>query len=308
MELIHSPHELNITCSSCVTIGNFDGVHKGHQTLLLRTIERAKAANLKSLCITFWPHPRSVVAPHKKHSPLSTRIKRLELLEKIGLDAVCELNFTSELANFTPAKFVEQYLVPLSTKILITGYDFCLGRNRSGHTEQLKALGQEFGFEVEQLQPLYLNGEIISSTRLRNLIGLGEMERAKELLGRFYAVQGEVIHGLGRGRDLGFPTANLSTPKTLLPAVGVYAAYALWQSQVMQAVVNIGCNPTFGANTLSVEAFLLDCNANLYGQTLELQFVKRLRNEVTFKNSCELSAQIHHDVEHAKYILQALGS
>lgn len=305
MQIIHNTQDLKIS-SACVTIGNFDGVHIGHQALMTRTLDLAKTYNLQSLGITFWPHPRSVVTPEKKHCPLTTRDKRFELLERLGLEVVLELNFTHKLTLLSPEEFVKNYLVPLNTKMLVTGYDFCLGRNRSGHTAELRKLGTRYGFEVEQLSPLYLEDKIVSSTRLRTLIKEGELDQAQKLLGRYYTLTGEVTTGCGRGRILGFPTANLSNIATLLPASGVYAIYARVGDDIFQAVANIGHNPTFGDNPLSIEAFLLDTSLDLYGKKLEIIFIKRLRSEQAFPNQEQLITQIKKDVDQAKFIFSSI--
>ncbi|MBQ9537084.1 MAG: bifunctional riboflavin kinase/FAD synthetase [Desulfovibrionaceae bacterium] len=305
MQILHAVLDLpKEATATCVTIGNFDGVHKGHQALISQTINQAQAQNLFSLCITFWPHPRSIVTPHKPHAPLSTRHKRFALLKDLGLCAVLELAFTKELASLSPDKFVCDYLVPLNTRLLLTGYDFCLGRNRSGHTEELRALGQQYGFLVEQLEPYYQDGSIVSSTRLRKLISAGYMREANALLGRPYTISGEIIHGDGRGQSLGFPTANLGAVKTLLPAPGVYLAYAMWEGHTQKALVNIGTNPTFGPHPLSIEAFILQQDLDIYGVNMELAILQRLRDECHFPNKEALIKQIHDDVAQAKRLFQ----
>ncbi|MCR5814262.1 MAG: bifunctional riboflavin kinase/FAD synthetase [Desulfovibrio sp.] len=302
MQIAHTPKELAVSGQSVLTIGNFDGVHKGHQSLILRTLEIAKKQQMTSIVVTFWPHPRRIVHPQKPHFPLSTRQKRLELLAELGVDCVLELDFTPELARQSPEEFVQNYLLALSLRHLVTGYDFCLGRGRSGHTEELRAIGAKYGFRVEQMPALKQVDDIVSSTRLRALIAQGDLISASQLLGRLYEIEGEVIHGFGRGEKLGFPTANLAPPDILLPANGVYAAYARCAGRYCQALVNIGHNPTFGEQPLCVEAFLLESQGSLYGQTLNLAFVSRLREEIRFASPADLVKQIGLDLQKAKAI------
>lgn len=302
MRICHTISELSLQAKA-LTIGNFDGVHKGHQTLLSRTIELAKAFQHESLVITFWPHPRCVVSPSKTHCPIATREKRLEYLAAFGIDCVLELEFTRALASLSAECFVKDYLVPLNVKEMVTGYDFSLGRGREGHTEELRLVGQKWGFSVEQMPPLYLEGNIVSSTRLRALLLQGDFVHANALLGRYYELQGEVIHGCKRGRTLGFPTANLKKPITVLPSEGVYACYASLYGEKKQALLNIGHNPTFGDNPLSIECFLLDEERDLYGQTLDLALVERVRGEKKFPDARALIEQIHADIAKARDIL-----
>ncbi|MBO4368860.1 MAG: bifunctional riboflavin kinase/FAD synthetase [Desulfovibrio sp.] len=303
MQILHAPDELNASKDAVLTIGNFDGVHRGHQTLIKRTLAISREKNMTSIVVTFWPHPRCVVAPQKTHHPLSTRTRRAELLAALGIDILLELPFTQDLANLSPESFVQRYLLPLRLRYLVTGYDFSLGKGRSGHTAELITIGERFGFCVEQMPPLEDNGLIISSTHLRALITQGDVKQAAFLLGRFYDLEGEVIHGAGRGKGLGFPTANMKPPKTLLPAEGVYAAKA-HLSQDYPCLVNIGCNPTFGANALSIESYLLDTEADLYGARLSLSFMERLRDEVAFPSQEALVQQITKDIANAKTIFQ----
>ncbi|MBQ7739516.1 MAG: bifunctional riboflavin kinase/FAD synthetase [Desulfovibrionaceae bacterium] len=303
MELIHSPSEIS-TQASCVSIGNFDGVHLGHQSLITRTQEISRAKNYPSIIITFWPHPRQVVSPNKPHCPIATRERRLELLAIYGIDTVLELPFTKELANLSPEEFVVEYLVALNTRYLITGYDFSLGRGRSAHTKELITLGQKWGFQVEQMPPLTIDNTIVSSTHLRSLISQGAVDLIPSLLGRPYQLLGIVVPGAARGRTLGFPTANLLPPKTILPATGVYAAYATLGTETYQALVNIGHNPTFGQNPLSIEAYLLDASGDFYDCKMNLSFIKRLRDEKKFSQVDDLIAQINLDLQKALEIFE----
>lgn len=286
-----------------ITIGNFDGVHLGHQALVQRTLELCAARGLESVLVTFWPHPRSVLGGELTHTPLSTRAERFALLERLGVRNILELEFTRELASLEPESFVRDFLLPLAPRELIVGHDFTLGKGRSGHPELLQNLGLKYGFGVEQVAAVLSDGKPISSSRLRLLLSGGEVAQARNLLGRPYAVSGLVKHGQGRGKGLGFPTANLDGATTLLPANGVYATRARLAGRLFDAVTNIGHKPTFGGERLTVESFLLDAEGDFYGQELRLDFLGRLRGEQRFASAAALSRQINADVALARQLL-----
>lgn len=288
---------------TCVTIGNFDGVHMGHRALIQRTCQKALHTNLPCTVLTFWPHPLRVLAG--KHAPplLTSRARRRLLLERMGVQVCLELPFDRPLAALTPEEFVQQTLVPLRTRQLVVGYDFTLGKGRAGTAEVLAALGRTHGFEVEQLAPVILQDAVVSSTRIRDLIRQGEVWEAHNLLGRFHSIDGTVMHGHGRGEGLGFPTANLPASDVLLPRLGVYATWVNVQGIPHAAVTNVGFNPTFDGDNISVESFLLDTTVDLYGQDIKVSFVLRLRDEIRFPNAEALCARIHHDVALARQVL-----
>lgn len=287
-----------------VTIGNFDGVHLGHQTLIRNTLDACRQKGLACVLVTFWPHPRLVVAPHKTHSPLTSRDERLRLLEGLGVPHVLELPFDHALAALSPAEFVEHCLMPMQVRHMVVGYDFSLGKGRSGHIDVLRELGSNYGFSVNQLQPVIAEGAVISSTRLRDHISRGDVWGASRLLGRWYGFSGTVIHGEGRGTGLGFPTANMLPPDTLLPAEGVYVTRLCVGDISYAAVTNVGRKPTFDGTALGVESFLLDVDIDLYGQDARLDFVARLRGEQRFSSVSELIRQIECDVAEARNILE----
>ena len=288
-----------------VTIGNFDGVHLGHQALVRRTLEVCAENGLDCVVVTFAPHPRTVLAPERPHAPLTTRAERFALLERLGVRRILELPFTRKLAALPPAAFVREYLLPLRPRNLVVGHDFTLGRERSGHPAVLQALGRDLGFAVEQVAAVMAGGAPVSSTRLRGCLAEGDVALARRLLGRPYALAGTVAHGEGRGRGLGFPTANLEGAATLLPANGVYATRALCGGRRFDAVTNIGRKPTFGGDRLTVESFLLDAGGDFYGQDLRLEFAGRLRGERRFADADALSRQIAADVAAARGLLAA---
>ncbi|MDO5484340.1 MAG: bifunctional riboflavin kinase/FMN adenylyltransferase, partial [Desulfovibrionaceae bacterium] len=216
---------------------------------------------------------------------------------------VLELPFDQALAALSPAEFVERCLMPMQVQHMVVGYDFSLGRGRSGHVDVLRELGVGYGFSVSQLPPVIAEGAVISSTRLRDHISRGDVWGASRLLGRWYGFSGTVVHGEGRGTGLGYPTANLLPPETLLPAEGVYASRLCLDGHIHAAVTNVGRKPTFDGTSLNVESFLLDSDMDLYGRQVRLEFVARLRGEQRFPSVAELTCQIGRDVAEARDIL-----
>lgn len=307
MEIARERQEITLDLSrgSCVTIGNFDGVHKGHQKLISRVISKAKAGNMASVAVSFCPHPLKVlVGPHR--APFITvRDQKLDILESLGLDLTLLLNFTREMAAMEPEEFVAAYLVGwLNMRELVVGYDYSFGKGRKGNFELLKSLGEKYGYNVERLDPVIIDGAIVSSTRIRDLIKAGDVWSVKPLMGRFYVVRGSVIHGRNRGgRLLGFPTANLKLLNEVCPKIGVYAIWAQVEGRIYPAVANIGHNPTFGDGELSVEAHILDFHEDIYGHEMRVHFVQRLRDEKKFSGVEELMARIAEDCELGRRIL-----
>lgn len=297
--------ELHETISgSCVTIGNFDGVHLGHQRLMARTCAKAKKRGLVSVVVTFDPHPMTVLM--QKTPPfITSTAQRLKFIEQQGPNVTLVLEFTRQMAALEPQEFVRRYLVEgLNLKELVIGYDYAMGKGRKGNFELLTALGRDLGFGVERLDPVIVGGAVVSSTRIRDLIQSGNVWDARPLLGRFFEVEGEVVDGMKRGASkLGFPTANLRLSGTLLPKPGVYAVWAEVEGEICQAVANVGYNPTFGDTGLTLEAHILDFNRSIYGQRVALQFVQRLRSERKFDSLEALKARIADDVRLGRVIL-----
>lgn len=309
MEIARERLEIHCDLSrgSCVTIGNFDGVHKGHQKLIERTIHKARVRHMTGVVVSFCPHPLHVlVGPHTPPF-ITVRDQKLDIIESLGVDLALLINFTRELANLSPEEFVKTYLVDwLNTKELVVGYDYTFGKGRQGNFELLQKLGGVHGFEVERLDPVIINGAIVSSTRIRDMIRSGDVWDAKPLLGRFYVVRGQVVRGKNRGaRLLGFPTANLKLENEVNPATGVYAIWAVHDDGIIPGVANIGYNPTFGNDEISIEAHLLDFSGDIYGHELEVHFVQRLRPEKKFSGVEELVARIQEDIALARHILAA---
>ena len=290
---------------SCVTIGNFDGVHLGHQRLMARTCAKAKKRGLISVVVTFDPHPMTVLMGQKTPPFITSTRQRLKFIEQQGPNVALVLEFTRQMAALEPEEFVQRYLLQgLALRELVVGYDYAMGKGRKGNFDLLSALGQQLGFGVERLDPVIVGGAVVSSTRIRDLIQSGNVWDARPLLGRFFEVEGEVVDGMKRGASkLGFPTANLRLSGTLLPKPGVYAVWAEVDGESYQAVANVGDNPTFGDTGLTLEAHILDFNRDIYGQQICLQFVQRLRSERKFDSIEALKARIADDVRLGRVIL-----
>lgn len=290
---------------SCATIGNFDGVHLGHQALLQEVLNKAAQTGLPSLAVTFDPHPLQVL---QGWTPafITDPEQKLELMQKAGIEHILCLEFDRNMAELSPEEFVYRYLVQgLHIKELIIGYDYAFGKKRSGNFELLQELGRKYGFQVHQIQPVYYQAEIVSSTRIRTLVEQGRVQEVRPLLNRFYQVQGAVVQGAGRGgKLLGIPTANLQPADKLCPKPGVYALWAELENSLLPAVANVGYNPTFGESGLSVEAHILDFQGEIYGRRLRLHFVQRIRDEVRFSGIEALQEQIHQDMQAAREILR----
>jgi riboflavin kinase/FMN adenylyltransferase len=293
---------------SIVTIGNFDGVHLAHQEIFKRVVIEADNENRKSIVITFDPHPKKVLHPERRPFLLITSLdEKLKLIADMGIDAVVLLKFSLELAKMTAAEFVKNILWDrLHIKKIFIGHDYSFGRGKEGNEEYLKSSGNRLGFEVEVINAIKADGIPVSSTRTRNAILDGNVKLAARLLGRPYNLGGTVIKGYQRGAGIGFPTANIETDKVLIPDRGVYAVIAEIEGIGHPSVVNIGFNPTFGNDKISVETHVLDFKGNITGKSLNLLFIDRIRDERKFESVERLAGQIKKDIGQAKEILRRL--
>ncbi len=291
---------------SALTLGNFDGVHVGHQHLITQVKKRARIMGLASIVITFDPHPLMVLMGKKNPLFITLNKQKLELISDLGVDYVLCMQFNREIAAMEPEDFVREFLVnKLRLRELIVGYDYVFGRNRKGNFHLLQQLGPKYGFSVDQFLPVMVDGAIVSSTRIRDLLKSGRVWEVKPLLGRFYRVEGRVITGRRRGGALlGFPTANILLQDELFPRTGVYAVWTEVQGKIHAAVANIGYSPTFGNDYLSVEVHIFDFDRNIYDQPVKVHFIQRLRSEIKFSGLDELRAQIRKDCELARQILE----
>lgn len=290
-----------------LTIGNFDGVHRGHQALVGELAAAAHEAGGLAGLLTFEPHPLTVLRPDVQVRRLTSNEERAELLAALGLDFVLVLPFTSETAQTSAEDFMRDLVAHLPLRELWVGPDFALGRGRAGNAGRLQELGRTLGYRVHVVQPFTLASGAVRSSRVRALLtDEGAVDRAAELLGRPYQVWGEVVAGARRGRTLGFPTANLQLPADrLVPANGIYACWAWRGDTGLPAAVNVGTRPSFDNGHHSVEAFLLDFSGDLYGETLGLSFIQRLRPEERFSDISALVAQIQADADRTRAILAA---
>ncbi len=294
--------------NAVVTIGNFDGVHIGHQALFHEVIERADAMDGTSIAITFDPHPIRVVSSNG-HPPLITLYEqKAELIEKAGIDVLVCIPFTKKFATISARSFVEEILVKrLGMKAIVVGPDYTFGNKREGDVDLLKTFAAEMDFEVEVadwIQSATIHNKRISSTVIRNLVTEGHMPRAAKMLGRKYQIRGTVVHGRNRGgRELGIPTANINLHDELSPKPGVYAVIVHHDGNRYPGVANIGYSPTFDDHIFTVEVHIVDFKKDIYGDKIMVNFVQRLRDEIKFSSIDELVDQIQADIRQSREIL-----
>ncbi len=287
-----------------LTIGNFDGVHLAHVALLDEVRSVASALDAQSALLTFDPHPRCVLDPAHCPQSLTTLAEKEDLLASLGLDRLVVLGFTREVSSWGAEQFCDLLLEAFDLRALVVGHDFALGHKRQGDVPFLRAYGERHGFPVTQLDTLRAGDDVVSSSRIRLLVGEGEVAGAAVPLGRPYFMDAVVEHGEEVGRHLGFPTANLSIAASkCLPAPGVYAMWVRVEGAWHAAATNVGYRPTFGGDRLTVEAFLLDFSGDLYGCAVRAVFVERLREERAYGSVEELVAQIGRDVEQVRALL-----
>ncbi len=291
-----------------LTIGNFDGVHKGHLALFDKVMERARAINGQSVVMTFDPHPMKVMNPGNGPLLITPIEQRLELISNAGIDVIICLAFTLEFASMSAEDFVQDILADrLGVREIVVGYDYTFGHKRQGDVTLLREMGDKLGFRVHLTDPIHLDDAVVSSTSIRKLVQQGNLADAKKFLGRDYQICGTVVKGKDRGgKLLGFPTANLKPVDELIPKRGVYAVTVRVDDKIYCGVANIGYNPTFGDGALSVETHVLDFSENIVGKTIKVKFIQRLRNEKTFSDVKELSDRITQDIEQARKLMQTL--
>lgn len=288
---------------SFVTIGIFDGVHLGHQKIL--KFLKKMAGGTKTALLTFDPHPVKFFNPKGRFYELSTVERKIELVTPFGLDSFVVLPFGEDFANMPPEDFVADILAGMfRAKGVVVGYDFFFGKDRRGDTKLLNKMGHELGFDVEVIEPVTFMGSIVSSTRIRELILSGKVKEAALFLGRQYRIHGKVVRGAGRGKHLGFPTANIDFQNELVPLPGVYAVTVGMGGKKYRGLTNVGFNPTFGEKTLRVEVYILDFSKDIYGKEISLHFIDRIRDERKFASVNDLIEQMKRDVKRGKKILE----
>lgn len=290
--------------NSIITLGNFDGIHLGHQELIRKVIRRAKETGGSSIVVTFRPHPLKILAPDKCPPLISIYEEKIRLFERLGVDVLVKIPFTMEFSSMKPEDFVKNILCDLlGAKEIYVGYNYRFGKGREGDISRLKEYGKEHGFSVIEVDQVSLNGEVISSTKIRQLLRDGSVEHAAKLLGRSYAITGIVIKGDGRGKELGFPTANIASKHSIIPANGVYAVRLFVRDRYCDGIANIGLRPTFNKHDLTVEVHLFDFNEDLYGEDIRVYFIKKIREEKKFASASALITQITADIRTARQIL-----
>ena len=310
METIHFPDDARPSwlVRPVLALGNFDGLHRGHQKIIDRVKRGAAEHGGTPMAMTFDPHPPRIVRPDKAPPLLMTKAQRLEALHTAGVACVAVVRFTHELSRWDPDTFVRAALVEwLRVSEVWVGANFLFGRDRAGNFSLLRTLGQRYGFRADKIDPVRYKDFVVSSTRIRRLVNEGRMDEAGALLGHGYFVDGTVVEGRRRGRELGFPTANLATENELLPPHGVYATTATVEGIVHAGVTNIGIRPTFGDTVPTLETHLLDYSGNLYGRRVRLTFVLRLRDERRFPDVDALRGQIDADRRRAARLFSRLS-
>ena len=304
MQHFHNVEEIHLE-ESWLTIGSFDGVHLGHQQIIHDLVKGAHDNGQPAVVVTFHPHPQLIIKKEGRPFYLTLPGKRAQLLGDLGVDIVLTYPFSSETSQMRAEEFIALLHQRLQFSRLWVGYDFALGRNREGDPAYLKNLGQQYGYALKEILPYSIDGELVSSSRIRKSIREGEMREAAALLGRPFEVTGTVVVGENRGKSLGFATSNLDVPQEIVDIKpGVYACLTDVDGQTWKAVTNIGFRPTFGEGILSpqIEAHLLGFSGSLYGEELSLKFVERLRDEMKFDQVSALQAQIKADIDQALQI------
>lgn len=309
MAVFFNTDELPAFRNAVITIGTFDGVHRGHKTILKEVVEHAKAVNGESVLLTFEPHPRKLIFPNVPLKLLTPLNEKLELISKEGIEHIVVVPFTRDFSNLTAEQYVKDFLVKMfKPESIVIGYDHHFGYDRTGNIDLLKKFSADYGYKVFEISAQLIDEAAVSSTKIRTALNEGHVAEAAAMLGRHYSLSGHVTGGAKLGRTIGYPTANLlpEDPEQLIPANGVYAILANWNGQTFKGMLNIGFRPTVTKDVvLHIEAHLFDFDKDIYDQKLELLFVERLRDEQKFPSVDALKEQLHKDKEAAKRILNA---
>ncbi|HEX5020841.1 MAG TPA: bifunctional riboflavin kinase/FAD synthetase [Candidatus Binatia bacterium] len=294
----------NLT-GSVVTLGNFDGIHRGHQALIGGAVSDSKQIGVPSVVLTFEPHPLRVLAPERAPKLILASKDKMQILQSLGVDVVAVQHFDLAFAKRSAEEFVSDLLVRrLKARKIWVGRDLRFGQGRKGTVDDLIRWGRDLAFDVAVVEPILVQGNRVSSSRIRELVSKGRVDEVKDMLGRYHFVSGRVVEGNRRGRELGFPTANIAARTEVLPSDGIYATLFHIDTRVLLSVSSIGRNPTFGPGPRTVESFIIDFDEAIYGKTVRLSFIKRIRDEVKFSSIPELIAQIRSDVQSAEAIFR----
>jgi riboflavin kinase / FMN adenylyltransferase len=291
-----------------VTMGNFDGLHLGHQTLVANAVAEAKQSRTQSLVFTFDPHPLKLLAPERAPPMIVNQRDKMDMLQALGVDAVVVQCFDRRFASIDAEDFVRRYLIErLNLSKIWLGRDLRFGRARAGDAEDLMRWGSSLGFSVGIVEPILVQGKRISSSQIRQLIEQGRVDEVQPMLGRYHFISGTIVNGHHRGRELGFPTANLAAATELIPADGIYATTVELENRRWLSVSSVGHNPTFGEGLRTIETYVLDFAQNIYGEMVKLSFVQRIREERKFAQIEHLVTQMHEDVRAARAVFENLN-
>lgn len=308
MIVINSLNEIESFDKSVVTIGKFDGIHKGHEVLIEKAVNYSKQEKLTSIVFTFKNSPLSYFSNIATRE-IITEVEKMKKLNLLGVNVVIDIPFNKDMAKISAEDFVKEILVnKLRAQKLIIGHDFAFARNREGNPQLLKILGKKYGFDVEVIEPVVINNIRVSSTHVKDLIYTGRVDEIKKYLGKNYTIEGEVIHAKQLGRTLGYPTANLKLEENMIiPKRGIYATKVYIENEVYIGATNIGYNPTVNGEKMSIETNILQFDKDIYGKTIKLEFLERIRDEKKFKDLNELKIQLKMDTNYIykKYICKS---
>jgi riboflavin kinase/FMN adenylyltransferase len=294
--IVYESTDFQIEGSSAVTLGNFDGIHLGHQALIDTVKKYSESENLKSVMFSFYPHPVSFFDSTHSFQTLLSPQEKMYVAEKMGIDVLVQYPFTADFASLTPEAFFELLIQKTNCKVLVVGENYCFGKGRAGDLKKLTSLGEKYGVRVIGIPSVHYDGERVSSTRIRGLIAKGDMEEVVRLLSKPYLVIGRVQHGDKRGRQMNFPTVNQNPPiEKMLPPDGVYFSQLIYEGRRYNGITNVGTNPTFGKNYRRVETHILNFDEEIYGKEVVVGLFKKIREEVRFENMDKLKAQLEKD-------------
>lgn len=302
MIVINSLEEINNIPPCSIALGNFDGVHMGHRALISQAVAKAKELGIKSAVFTFSNHPKNLFAGKTVVKNIIYQEEKAALIEKLGVDYLFNIEFTQDIAKMNPMKFIDDLLVDkMNIREAFCGFNYCFGYQAAGNPDVLRKRGLVKGFNVNEIGPVTIDGDVVSSTLIRGLIRAGDVEECEKFLGRKYSVGGEVVVGNRLGRTIGFPTSNIMIDENMVtPPNGVYITKCIYNGQVYDSVTNVGVKPTIGVFKKNMETHIFDFNKELYGKHIQVVFLKMTRDEVKFHSVEELSAQIVKDCEQAK--------
>lgn len=312
MQIFEDIRNLQKNLNTVLTLGTFDGIHLGHQKIIRTLINRSRENNYRNVLITFYPHPRTVVSNSFDIKLLTTQKEKQEIFENLGVQNLLTIKFDKEFASLSPEEFINQYLInSIGVSEIILGHDHHFGKGRGGNAELLTQIGKQKGFTVKIIDPFYVENEIVSSTKIRNALLSGDVIKANKMLGRNYSFTGIVVSGDKRGRELGYPTANirLSSQEKLLPAIGVYAVNVFVENEKYNGLLSIGNRPTFyNDGEVVTEVYIYNFDREIYGETLKIELLERLRGEEKFDSANALIEQMNRDKENGQKIFNKLNN